>query len=224
MTTHLAHKPDPPRHDQLPPTPTSLYNQKLTPSMPTTPPPLPPPHANKVNGIDLETWNRLNLNHKPANYNLNSPRQRSSDSDGPPKELRLPFTPAQPPPGGQEYTWEQKYGLATPANSQQQQPAVYRQSAPSGYFTRYDSRPLLPSERYDRRSFVMPTERYRQLPRISSSNSNTQYVLPPLDRYHREPSSSTHYPPAHRDTRIASLPQLPSESRTSQQSGKSQIF
>ncbi|KAJ2956222.1 hypothetical protein NQZ79_g7884 [Umbelopsis isabellina] len=215
MTSHLAHKPDPPRHDLLPPTPTSLYNQKLTLSMPTTPPPLPPPHADTANAIDQETWNRLNLNHKPANYNLTLPQQRSSKSDGPPKELRLPFTPAQPPPGGLEYTWEQKYGLATPANSQQQQPAVFRQSAPSGYFARHDSRQLLPSERYDRRSFVMPTERYRQIPRVSSNN---QYVLPPLDRYHnREPPSPPHYTPAHRDTRIASLPQLPSESRISQQ-------
>jgi hypothetical protein len=216
MTSHLAHKPDPPRHDLLPPTPTSLYKQQLTPSIPNTPPPLPPPHANSASAIHQETWNRLNYNLKPANYNLCVPQQRGGKSDEPPKELRPPFTPAQPLPSELEHTWEQKYGLVTPVNSQQQQPAVFRQSAPSGYFPRHDPRSLLPSERYDRRSFVMPTERHRQIPRVSSN----QYVLPPLDRYqNREPPSPPHYTPAHRDARIASLPQLPSESRILQQNG-----
>lgn len=199
-----------PHSDHLPPTPTSLYNYKLSPTIPDTPPPLPPPHAN-LSPSQQETWNRLNSNSNPANMYHSLPtspnRYVAEQSD-------FRFTSPSPFPRtgnssngshGPEQTWEQQHGLHTPLTPQHN---GYRQSAPSGYLPRqqkYEVRGTLPSERHDRRSFVMPNERRPQIPKVPAH----QYVPPSLDRYQiREPQSpALHHPP--RNSHIASLPKIP---------------
>lgn len=218
--SHLPPRVDNSRPDSdfLPPTPTSLYNYKLSPVTPDTPPPLPPPHAN-LSASQQETWNRLNSNSSNAKlyYSQQQQQQQSNHQNNHIVEksyhdFRLPLPSPIPRTGtssitsrGLEKNFEQQHGLYKALTTQQN---GYRQSAPSSYFSRqqqYEARGSLPSERYDRRSFVMPSDRHPQIPKVPSH----QYALPPLDRYQiREQQSVALYQP-HREPRIASLPELP---------------
>jgi hypothetical protein len=61
----------------------------------------------------------------------------------------------------------------------------------------------LPSERYDRRSLVVPGDRQPQLPKTRSQ----PYIAPQYDRYHNDPQRSS-LPSSLRSHPIANIPEL----------------
>ncbi|KAI8578660.1 hypothetical protein K450DRAFT_245927 [Umbelopsis ramanniana AG] len=204
--SHLSPRVDHPHPDSvlLPPTPTSLYNYPLSPATPDLPPPLPPPHVN-LSASQKESWNRLNSNSNAVYHSPPVPSNRIEKSHFP--DFRLPppspVRTGQAPSRGQQ-GWEQQYGLYTPQTTQQHN--GHRQSAPSNYFPRqqqYEVRGSLPSERYDRRSLVMPGDRQPQLPKTRSQ----PYIAPPYDRYQNDSQRSS-LPSTTRTYPIASVPEL----------------
>jgi hypothetical protein len=209
--SHLPPRADNPHPDSflLPPTPTSLYNYQLSPATPDLPPPLPPPHVN-LSASQQESWNRLNSNsnahkvyHSPPVPSNSYRIEKSHFPDfrlPPPSPVRTGQAPSR---GQTQQGWEQQYGLYTPLTTQQHN--GHRQSAPSNYFPRqqYEVRGSLPSERYDRRSLVMPGDRQPQIPKTRSQ----PYIAPQYDRYQKDPQR-TSLPNPPRSYPVASVPEL----------------